>query len=304
MTLARFGYCPQALDWKIGDIVVATLPDLPQTIDAVTKREGIEKDWIYAPPSRTRDFMSGTISVQPYSSRVFALPQTHAIEHTNGGLEQLDFLVWCLGFILGMRLTTTEAGFLDATPIKPGVLHDIVWCGRDSIAKALACADDFWRANQSRPRVPKALTGVIHSYFLAQNPIALGFERFTNLYVALEGCHFVHSTTLGKAPRSAPHRDRIAGLCSAFNMPIPSWAAPTSANIATHRNETLHEGLFFDEPLGFAGFGGQGHRPSAGLVLLEMEALVARLLVALLGMPAPSYITSELNTRQQHGVTL
>jgi hypothetical protein len=26
-----------------------------------------------------------------------------------------------------MRLTDTEAGFLDATPINPGALHDIVW---------------------------------------------------------------------------------------------------------------------------------------------------------------------------------
>ena len=304
MTTAQLGYYPHALDWDRGDIVVRTMPGLPQTVDAVAKSPGVEKDWIYAPLARITDIMSGTTTVQPYSARVFGLPKTHTIEHANGSQERLAFLVWCLGFILGMLLTTTEAGFLDATPIRSGTLHDIVWCGRDCEAKALDCADAFWTANTSRPRVSKALTGVIHSYFLAQNPIALCFERFTHLYVALDGCHFIHRTILGQKPRSVTHRERIADLCAAFSMPVPSWASPSSPNIADRRNETLHEGLFFDEPLGFAVFGGQGQQTGTGFELLQMEALVARLIVALLGMPATNYIQSAVNSRQRHGVTL
>lgn len=304
MTASHLGYCPQPLDWASGDIAVTTLPDLAKTVEAVADDPGVDRDWIYSPPARTRDIMSGRTKVEPYSARVFGLPQTHVIEHATGDEEQLDFLLWCLSFILGIRLTKTEAGFLDATPIKCGKLNDIVWCEKDSVAKALDCADQFWIANAAHPRVRKALAGIIHSYFLAQNPIALGFERFTYMYVALEGCHYVYRTRLGQDPRSGTHRQRIAALCSAFNMPVPVWADPSAADVADRRNETLHEGLFFNEPLGFAGFGGAGRQPGSGHVPLQMEALVSRLLVPLLGIPAPSYIRSPVNTRQQHGVTL
>lgn len=304
MTAANFGYCPKPLDWTHGNISVTTLPDLVQTVEAVASSLGVEGEWIYAPPARTRDIFSDATTEQPYSTRVFGLPQTHTIEHATGDEERLNFLVWCLSFLLGIRLTTTEAGFLDATPIKCGKLNEIVWCGRDSVAKALDCADRFWIANVDRPRVTKALTGIIHSYFLAQNPTALGFERFTYLYVALEGCHFVYRTSLGQNPRSGTHSDRIAALCSAFNRQVPAWADPSARTVVDRRNETLHEGLFFDEPLGFAGFGGSRHQPPIGHVPSQMEALVARLLVALLDIPASAYIQSPVNTRQRHGLTL
>jgi hypothetical protein len=229
---------------------------------------------------------SGRITELPYSARVFGLPKTHAIEHPNAAREQLDFLVWCLGFFLGMRMTITEARFIDATPIKPGVLHDVVWCGPDSRQKALGHAERFWGLHCSTPRFPKALTGAIHSFFLSQKPNAMAYERFIYLYVALEGCHFVHRSILGQNPRSGTHKERVACLCTAFGMPVPAWADPASTNVADYRNETLHEGLFFDEPLGFAGFGGTGPTQPSVSVILQMKALVSRLLFALMGVPA------------------
>jgi hypothetical protein len=65
------------------------------------------------------------------------------------------------------------------------------------------------------------------------------------------------------------------------------------------RNETLHEGLFFDEPLGFRTF----VSPVAQGVpncdeLMEMRALVCRVICALMGFNDASYITSRLDTRQ------
>ena len=74
----------------------------------------------------------GGVTSEPYSSRVFSLPKTHAIEHSSAEYsKQLIFHVWTLSFFKGMRLTTEAAGFLDSTVIKPGVLVDFVPVGQD-----------------------------------------------------------------------------------------------------------------------------------------------------------------------------
>ena len=64
--------------------------------------------------------MSGKVREHPYASRVFGLPKTHLIEHAEAtNQDHLDFHLWALSFFVGMRLTATDAGFLDATPLKP-----------------------------------------------------------------------------------------------------------------------------------------------------------------------------------------
>ena len=53
-----------------------------------------------------------------------------------------------------------------------------------------------------------------------------------------------------------------------------------------------------DAPLGFA-----IHRSDTTQNLpLEMEALVCRLLVALIGAPTTDYVQTAVNTRQMHGL--
>lgn len=303
----QFGFYPRALDFKVGDVSVATLGGMDDAVRCVTESGHVERGWCYAPSARSKDFMSGAVRTLPYSERVFGLPQTHVLEHTTApDAEHLSFLVWVLGFILGVRLTETEAGFLDATPIEPGALHDIVWTGR-SEQKALEIADRFWRSHAANPRITKGVTGIIHSLFLSQTPTYLCFEEFIYLYTALDACHFVHSLTTGQNPRDGGHAKRITNLCGAFNCPIPAWADIQSGTIAKHRNETLHEGLFFDEPLGFRIFGGAppSNAPAAyGNALLEMRVLVCRFVCAILGFNDASYITSPVNTRHKFGVRL
>ena len=70
------------------------------------------------------------------------------------------------------------------------------------------------------------------------------------------------------------------------------------------RNDTLHEALFFEEPLGFALYGGNDPKERAGHVPLQMEALACRLLVALLGKPDVAYVKSSVDTRQMHHLDL
>jgi len=95
------------------------------------------------------------------------------------------------------------------------------------------------------------------------------------------------------------HADRIAWLCDMLGMVTPTWAdkgASGKAEIAALRNDTFHESLFTSEPLGFA-LHGVGTNDD---LTLEMEALVCRLLVALLGASSCSYVRTPINTRQGH----
>jgi hypothetical protein len=299
-----FGFYPSDFDKTSGPIAIETLSNLDDKIKDVSGSEYAEGKWIYSPPARVRDVFSERVKTMPYSARIFRLPKTHRLSHTNSqGPTHLHFLVFCFGFFAGMRMSDVEAGFLDATPLAPGVAHDMLWLG-DSLFTAVECADRFWTAHAVNRRIEAAMRGSIHSYFISQTPILLDFDKFIYLYTALEGCHYVHSLIQGTSPNKMPHNQRTASLCEAFSISIPSWADPNNPLVATHRHATLHEGLFFDEPLGFQLFGGSNSDIQDGMLLLQMRALTSRLIIALLGMETCDYVTSPVDTRQRHGVRL
>ncbi len=304
----HFGFFPAILDDTAGDVTIRTLDRLDEKIREVMERDTIEGDWCYAPLQRSQAF-TGDIRILPYPSRVFALPKTHTLEYAPlDDADHLRFLIQCFGFFVGMRMSDTEAGFIDATPVKPHKASDMVWLG-NSLMKAIALADRFWCSNVWNPRIHAALRGVIHSYFLAATPTLLDFERFIYLYVALEGCHYTRALILRQTPaRRTSHRKRVADLCSAYGIAVPFWADPAASlttDIVRFRNETLHEGLFFDEPLGFQVFGGNSaRRPEDEGILLEMSCLISRVILALLGMEKSQYVTSPIDTRQMIGVRI
>ena len=299
MKKLEFGFYPKPLKICAGDITVSPLPDFDSIVAPMSDRENIKNDWIYAPPQRTRDFMSHTVREQPYSSRVFGLPKTHMIEHaTATDDEHLDFLVWALSFFVDMRLTTTEAGFLDATPVKPGKLVDFVLLGQ-SLKRAVELAESFWMTNHSEPRNAQRFKAAVHALFLGQYPQALQFESFIYLYTAIDACY-----ALTKALRCTQgqhrHAGRIKWMCDELGVDTPTWADTTvqgGVKVSAIRNDALHEALFMDAPLGFAVQGGVNLR-------LEMPALVCRLLVALIGGNDTSYLGPPLDTRQNHGLNL
>jgi hypothetical protein len=299
-----FGFFPDVFDEAIGPISIRTLDGLDDKVRDVLECGGIERDWCYAPAQEVR-WLGGRTETLRYPSRIFGLPKTHTLDHaTSQGDAHLRFLIQCFGFLSGIRLTETDMGFLDATPIRTGVANDIVWIG-SSLMKALNHADVFWDANTHNPRICMAMRGIIHNYFLAATPTNLDFERFIYLYVALEGCHYVRSLILNQSPRPGRHADRIANLCLTYGMAVPTWADPSSASVASFRHETLHEGLFFDEPLGFQIYGGNAPRlPQYDNVPLEMSCLISRLMLALLGMEKSEYVTSSVATRGRWGVRL
>ena len=173
---AEFGYYPSALPISIGDIEVQTLPGLEQIAAAVARSDGVDADWIYAPAQRVR-LLGGGIEQKPYASRVFGLPKTHVVRHFNAnGGDHLAFLIWALSFFVGMRLTTTEAGYLDATPITPGKLVDFVVSFSD-LPKVLTLADTFWAASRAKPARVKRFIAVVHALFLGQKSAAFAIRE-------------------------------------------------------------------------------------------------------------------------------
>ena len=301
-TRKAFGFYPEPLRISAGPIRVEPLPQLEEVAGRVLAGDEVENGWIYAPTQGVRDLVSGQVRHRPYSARVFGLPQTHTIEHAgSAGDDHLDFLVWALSLFVGMRLTTTDVGFLDATPAKPGSLVDFVRRGQ-GLSKGMELAEHFWKNNRHEPRNTQRFAAAIHALFLGQNPQALQFEKFISLYMAIDACYRLAAEF--RPPRGKKkHGERIGWMCDEFGLKTPDWAKPSARGgieVAVIRNNALHEALYVDAPLGFAVHGGG----SFGNLPLEMVALVCRLLVALIGGKDPSYIGSPVDTRQQYGLSL
>jgi hypothetical protein len=298
-----FGFYPEALDVDYRDFQIKTRNDFDSNVKAVKSDSSIDGDWIYSPPRQLRDFGTDSIKVLPYPSRVFGLPKTHTLTHKADDHARLRFLVWCFGFLVGMRISDQEAGFLDATPIKPGVNNDIAWLG-NSLMIALGLADDFFTANAAVPRIELAIRSAMHSYLTSDIPTLLDYERFIHLYTAIDACFAVHGFIAGPPKKKVfHHAERIAYLCEKLDIPVPWWAERNSSFVAKERNETLHEGLFFGEPRGFSIWGGKQHNdPKQQMLLLEMQKLTCRIVIALLGVQDREYLRSSVSDRQRYAL--
>ena len=289
-----FGFYPDPMRIDAGPITISPRPGLEQIVSDVLASDPVENGWIYAPAHRIHDIMSGQERELPYPSRVFGLPHTHLIEHETGTHgDHLDFHIWALSFFVGMRLTPTEAGFLDATPLKPGKLVDFIVPA--NLTRAVECAEDFWVKNLAEPDRAKLYAAAVHALFLGQRPQNLEFERFVYFYAAMDACYRLTTGVRGRAPGDLPHARRIASMCSKIGVETPIWADPTAsgAEVVAIRNDTLHEALFMDAPLGFRA----RQQGSYENLTLEMRALTCRLLVALIGGDSAGYVRSPVNTR-------
>lgn len=297
----KFGYLPEALDVRVGKLVISSLPDLQETVRDISDYTTVEGNWLYAPPQRIRS-LGGQARTAPYPSRVFGLPKTHLIVHDDqSSAGHLTFHLWSLSFFYGMRFTSLPAGYLDATPIKPEKLNDFLLLGR-SLERSIELAETFWQVHHVKSKAASLFASAVHSMFLSHYPRLLEFERFVYCYTALDACFALARTVHGL--QSATHADRPAAMCDLFGIPKPDWAdkskTPQNALVATLRNDTLHEALFMDQPLGFATM-----KPGLEQNLtLQMQALICRLLVALIGGGSADYVKTPVNTRQRQALHL
>ncbi len=294
-----FGYYPKPLQIEVGSIKIKSNPALEDTVAAVEGDDRIDDGWIYAPPQQ-RKHLVGSIKQKPYSTRVFGLPKTHTISHASSDCEEhLTFHIWCLSFFTGMRLTSSEAGFLDCTPINHGKLVDFVLLD-DGLASGVALAEAFWSRHKTTPKYSKLIEAAIHSLFLSQNPQSLQFESFLMLYAAFDACYALAEKIL-PPPKSENHAGRVKWMCDRFEIPIPDWGIikQKQSALSILRNDAIHEALFVRAPLGFALHGIDTNQN----LTLEMEALVCRLLVALIGSKA-DYVRTPVTDRQRHGLRI
>lgn len=295
----EFGYYPKELEFTSGPVSVSTLPALAESREKVERDEDIRQNWIY-PGNAGTHLLGAGVRTEPYPERIFGLPRTHVIEHASADDEaQLKFHVWALSFFTGMRLTTEEAGFLDATPIKPGELVDFVVTG--PIEPAAALAEKFWTDHRGNPRQTERLAAAIHALFMAQYPRYLQFEQFIYIYTALDACFAVLRE--GNAGQRLSHAGRLEWMCNQLNIPAPPWALPgalSATEVSALRNDAMHEALFVGAPLGFRVEGAGANRN----LTLEMQKLTCRILAATLGVSDENYLRSALDDRQRHGMRL
>lgn len=296
-----FGFLPERLNITNEYFSIQTLDDLQEKINLISKDSAVHKDWIYAPQAQMINLVSDQIHLFPYASRIFGLPKTHTLTVFNLNDVQLEFLLWCLSFFLGMRLSATEAGFLDATPIKQRKIFDFI-LSNSKLEKALLFAIQYMISCENDDLNCKRVVSVIHLLLFAQNPQNLSFEKFNYLYMALDTCYKVVQNKVGIASKPKCNGHRVQWMCEYFEMPVPDWAVLHKKNslISEIRNNTFHEALFFDEPLGFAIFESESNRN----VLLEMQNLICRFLVALLINPKNDYVKTPLDTRMKQSLTI
>jgi hypothetical protein len=302
---AEFGFYPKMYNVTTERFSIQTLGNFEETLERVKNSPNLQKDWIYSGRTLQDDFIGEKTQVLPYTNRVFELPKTHVLTlFKRQNIDDLDFVVWCLSFFTGMRLTITEAGFLDATPIKQGKLVDFV-LSHCTLEDAINLALNYIDAEQENFRATKRVIAAIHALFLSQFPQNLPFERFQYLYMALDTC-FKIIETKSKPNKRLNHAERIQWMCEKFDIPTPSWSMTNDnkSDISIVRNDTIHEALFFDEPLGFSIYGGNQPTTNSVNVLLHMRHLVCRLLVAILGKPDTDYVKTSVESRMRQPLRL
>lgn len=296
----NFGLYPKYLKIKTDVFSVITLPEYESIMKFLDGHPNVDDGWIYAGLQETLD-LYGNVRKKPYSGRVFSLPKTHVLELSGAYLqEDLDFIIWCLSFFTGMRLTSTQGGFLDATPIRPWKLVDFCVAGPNE-HDAIQVALNYLNERKLQPLECRRIEAIIHSLFLSQRPQNLHFEKFQYLYMAIDGCFSIMWDNRDRVQHSKKpiHANRIRWMCEEIEIFTPFWAEGEE-NIASVRNDNFHEAIFFGRPLGFSVFKETSIHTKKNDILLQMEALVCRLLVAILGVKDIGYINSGLSSRDYH----
>ncbi|UQI42526.1 hypothetical protein [Vreelandella venusta] len=291
----EFGFYPNPLEIETHRFSITTKPSLSETVQELASHEHTVQGWIYSGPAINYDLIKGK-KAMPYPARLFGLPQTHTLTlYGEQDESRIDFVLWCLSFLLGMRLTSKPMAYLDATPVQPGKLNDFAMT-MDERDEAINRFVDFHDKSTDQITL-KRVTAAIHALFIAQNPKNLPFERFQYYYMALDTCYRLTKDMASQKPPKS-HALRVQWTCDYFEIPTPWWAQENSTKDGTAlsgiRNDTIHEGLFFGEPLGFARYGGNDPTQKDKTVTMEMRGIVCRLLIAILGMPEARYVKSEV----------
>jgi hypothetical protein len=282
----EFGFYPNRLEFTSGEVSVRTIDGHEERKALLLKDKHCRGGWCYCPSKQ-------------FSSRIFGLPKPQTITHRKStSRERMKFIVWVLSFFCGMRFSTSELGFLDATPIKSSKLVDFV-LSNSSFPKAVMLAEKYWIGNAKNKMQINRLSAAFNVLYMSQNPQFLQFEEFLYLYSSLDACFAIVASGYENQQLPRTHAERIRWLCKIFSMTIPQWARLSTrkrtSKIAEARNLLVHEALLAGKPAGFGVFTGQDAR-----MLLDLRHLICRLIVAIIAGPKCKYVKTPINTRNRH----
>lgn len=309
MISLNFGYLPIPFDVDTGQIKIYCKKNIDEIKAQIIENPQVYKCWFYAPRRQGIDARE-----TPVPSRIFGLPMTHSIHLTGSNdIARAKFILWALSLFLGMRLTSEERGFLDATPITPHKLIDAS-LRPSNYPNAVKCADDFYLKHKTQKNQVSLVESAIHTYLLAQCITALPFERFSYLYASLDTlfCYRRKATEPENTGKHLTHAGRIDWLCNEYNLTTPTWAFPAkkenikgkTTDVSNLRNNAFHEGLFNGEPLGFRVLDGSSPANIDNRVIFEMRKLTSRLLIAAITNPSVDYVQSPINSRLRQVLSL
>jgi hypothetical protein len=290
----EFGYFPHPIDEQFGPVSIQTLPNLDHEVSLLEQCEFVHDRWFYAPREVWVDVDTGERDERPNTRRLFSLPMTHLIEGDGTNDEShLLFIVRCLGFFVGMRLSSGFNDFVDNTPIRKGQLCDFLYSKRE-MNLFVNKVDAFW--NCYGQCLANRIATIIHLNQMGQRRNLLNYESFVHLYMAVDAVYRVYlemSTSVGKAPS---HAERVLWLCEKLGIPTPSWASmmENKSELSIERNFVFHEGQTKNGKT-------VGYSIIDQYMLYEMANFISRALFSLLHVKC-LYSKTPVNTRQTHGL--
>ncbi len=252
----EFGHYPKRISISSQIFEIVTKPDLESRLHRKSSNVILKNGWI---------FPSQVSTSQP--ERIFGLNETHDFRFNSKILnkEIVDFLVWCLGYFYGMRLTISpRKGYVDTTSNDPGKLVDF-----DPFDSQLADILMFLKESFDKEENRLLLISAINTFFWGQSPLNFQFESFNFFYMAIDAIFRLDWGPRGK--KEPAHKDRLSYLCQKFQIKADTDFMTT---IIKFRNDLSHEAQMNHMPMGYSIFD-ESHRN----ILLKLRRLVCRLIM-------------------------
>lgn len=280
-----FGWWPDEVSVADHEFELRPMDRFDKGIEIVKKDRCFGDRWISTP------IQDGQTSPAPVGR--YELPCTHVLETKQRSYDPVlgEFLVLMLGFFLGMRFTLKGTGHLWDTPSTTGVLVGFV-PHEKSLPRCLGFAASAWDNGNSEIR--KLLYGAVHWYLVSQS-YRHQFEQFSWQYIVMDNLYRVSLKKNLNIPEAKSHAERILFLHKAYQSPVPkSFGAGASSvgAIKNIRNELVHEGRWYGEPLGYAATA-EGHD-----ILQELIHFNSQIILGILNVKT-TYRTMEY-TRSVH----
>lgn len=175
--------------------------------------------------------------------RTFSLPFNKTLEGEFNSEQHARHLIWCLSMLYGARLAVYPNEFVDAANIKN--LHQLGFCVEkksDLLEVMSFLHKDYARIQQ----YSKNISSAIHLMFLSLNPYSFEYEKFSNLYMAIDSCYRILNSQGILNAKNQKERLQLMAEFAEFN----------DANFITTyyktRNDLFHEGLYVNNPAGYA----------------------------------------------------